>query len=110
MNYATKFLSELVDVREHPAESAHRASLHAAHAHEHAAHPLDPRVQIVINMDGWGPQWMKLDSYHDYVYLHPVQYTGFKLFYHNDTKKGNTLLTPEQVLKVLPKPVYIQYQ
>ena len=71
---------------------------------------LDPKVQIVINMDGWGPQWMKLDSYHDYVYLHPVQYTGFKLFYHNDTKKGGPLLTPEQVLKLIPKPVYIQYQ
>ena len=71
---------------------------------------LDPRVQIVINMDGWGPQWMKLDSYHDYVYLHPVQYTGFKLFYHNDTKKGGPLMTPEQLLKLVPKPVYIQYQ
>ena len=71
---------------------------------------LDPKVQVVINMDGWGPQWMKLDSYHDYVYLHPVQYTGFKIFYHNDTKKGGGLLTPEQVLKLIPKPVYIQYQ
>jgi hypothetical protein len=39
-----------------------------------------------------------------------VQYTGFKLFYHNDTKKGGPLLTPEQVLKLIPKPVYIQYQ
>ncbi len=72
---------------------------------------LDPRVQIVINMDGWGPSVLKRDSYHDYVFEHPVQYTGFKLFYHNDTKKkGSTLMTPADVLSLFPKPLYIQYQ
>jgi hypothetical protein len=64
----------------------------------------------VMHMDGWGPPWLKFDSYHDYIVDHPVEFTGFKLFYHNDTKKGNALLTPEQVLKLFPKPVYIQYQ
>jgi hypothetical protein len=39
-----------------------------------------------------------------------VQYTGFKLFYKNDTKKGHALMKPEDVLKVFPKPLYIQYQ
>ena len=24
---------------------------------------LDPRVQVVINMDGWGQPWLKLDTY-----------------------------------------------
>jgi hypothetical protein len=71
---------------------------------------LDPRVQIVIDMDGWGPPSLKRDSYHDYVYLHPVQFTGFKLFYKNDTKKGNKLMSPAAVLALNPKPVYIQYQ
>ena len=50
---------------------------------------LDPRVQVVIHMDGWGPPSMKKDSYDAYVYAEPVQYTGFKLFYKNDTKKGH---------------------
>jgi hypothetical protein len=40
----------------------------------------------------------------------PVQFTGFKLFYHNDTKKGEPLLTPGELLLVTPKPHYIQYQ
>jgi hypothetical protein len=71
---------------------------------------LDPRVQVVINMDGWGPPWMKRESYHQYVYLEPVQFTGFKLFYKNDTKKGMPLMTPEEVLKLTPAPLYIQYQ
>ena len=41
---------------------------------------------------------------------HPVQYTGFKLFYHNDTKKGDPLMSPADLLRMEPKPLYIQYQ
>ncbi|MDB4881881.1 MAG: hypothetical protein JWL95_647 [Gemmatimonadetes bacterium] len=69
-----------------------------------------PNVQVVMDMDGWGPPWLKFDSYHDYVKAEPVQFTGFKLFYHNDTKKGDLLLTPAEVLRLNPKPLYIQYQ
>ncbi len=69
-----------------------------------------PNVQIVMDMDGWGPPWLKFDSYHDYVKKEPVQFTGFKLFYHNDTKKGDPLLTPAEVLRLNPRPLYIQYQ
>lgn len=70
-----------------------------------------PEVQIVMNMDGWGGQVHKINTYKQYIYREPVQFTGFKLFYKNDTKEeGSTLLTPEQLLKLNPKPVYIQYQ
>ena len=69
-----------------------------------------PNVQVVMDMDGWGPPWLKFDSYHDYVKAEPVQYTGFKLFFHNDTKKGNALLAPAELLWLLPKLMYIQYQ
>ncbi len=71
---------------------------------------LRPEVQTVMNMDGWGAPWLKRDSYKDYIVKEPVQYTGFKLFYHNDTKKGDPLLAPQDVLKLNPQPVYIQYQ
>ena len=71
---------------------------------------LRPEVQIVMHMDGWGAPWLKRTSYKDFVVAEPVQYTGFKLFYHNDTKKGDPLLTPQAVLKLNPKPLYIQYQ
>jgi len=71
---------------------------------------LDPRVQVVIDMDGWGQPWLKYDSYRAYVEAEPVQFTGFKLFYHNDTKKGDPILTPPEVLMLNPKPLYIQYQ
>ena len=56
---------------------------------------LDPRVQVVMNMDGWGQPWLKFDSYRDYVVDHPVQYTGIKIFFHHDTKKGDEKLVPD---------------
>ena len=71
---------------------------------------VDPRVQVVIDMDGWGPPWMKRESYRRYVARYPVEYTGFKLFYRNDTKEGDRLMTPAQVLALFPRPLYIQYQ
>jgi hypothetical protein len=67
---------------------------------------LDPRVQVVIDMDGWGPPGSKMGAYRWFVVRHPVQYTGFKLFYKND----KPLMTPGQVLELYPKPMYIQYQ
>ena len=71
---------------------------------------LDPRVQVVIHMDGWGPPWMKRESYRRYIHRYPVQFTGFKLFYRNDRRDGGRLMRPDEVLRLHPKPVYIQYQ
>jgi hypothetical protein len=71
---------------------------------------LDPKVQVVVDMDGWGPHALKEDSYRAYVYADPVEFTGFKLFYHNDTKSGQRLMTPAEVLRLFPAPLYIQYQ
>ena len=70
-----------------------------------------PEVQVVIDMDGWGAKSRKLTSYHDYISKEPVQFTGFKLFYKNDFREPNSsMMTPAEVLKLKPKPVYIQYQ
>jgi hypothetical protein len=71
---------------------------------------VDPRVQVVMDMDGWGPPWMKFESYRDYIDLEPVEYTGFKIFFHNDAKHHDALLTPAEVLGLRPRPLYIQYQ
>lgn len=70
-----------------------------------------PEVQVVMDMDGWGDKILKRSSYLLYIYKEPVQFTGFKLFYKNDTKKGaDQLYTPQELLKFVPKPIYIQYQ
>jgi hypothetical protein len=70
-----------------------------------------PEVQVVINMDGWGGQAKKIGTYKNFVYPEPVQFTGFKLFYKNDIlENGTVLMSPETLLKLNPKPIYIQYQ
>ena len=72
---------------------------------------LRSEVQIVINMDGWGGPALKYSTYRDYIYREPVQFTGFKLFYKNDLRKPpHRLLTPPELMKLKPQPVYIQYQ
>ncbi len=71
---------------------------------------LDSRVQVVIDMDGWGLPFLKFSSYTEYVVKEPVQFTGFKLFYRHDTQAGEKLLTPLEILQLRPKPLYIQYQ
>lgn len=70
-----------------------------------------PEVQVVMDMDGWGDKTLKRSTYLRYIYKEPVEFTGFKLFYKNDTKTGvNQLYTPQELLKFIPKPIYIQYQ
>ncbi|MDD3079567.1 MAG: hypothetical protein PHH37_10750 [Paludibacter sp.] len=72
---------------------------------------LRPEVQIVMNMDGWGEPVLKRSTYKLYIRKEPVQFTGFKLFYKNDLKKApHVMLTPDDLLKLQPQPIYIQYQ
>ena len=69
-----------------------------------------PEVQVVMHMDGWGFPAKKVNTYRQFIYKEPVEYTGFKLFYKNDTKGNGRLLTHQELLNLKPQPVYIQYQ
>ena len=110
INWAVNFLDEIAKSRNLPPKIlvVHRFTRKMVTNSKDIR--FTPHVQVVMDMDGWGPPWLKFDSYRDYVKAEPVQFTGFKLFYHNDTKKGDHLLTPSEVLRLNPRPVYIQYQ
>ncbi len=69
---------------------------------------LDPAVQVVMHMDGFGPPWMKRDTYWRDIKREPVQFTGWKQF----TKaKNDRPPTPRgDILRLWPVPLYIQIQ
>ncbi|HYW51455.1 MAG TPA: hypothetical protein VE861_12665 [Gemmatimonadaceae bacterium] len=71
---------------------------------------FDPHVQVVMHMDGWGTPPVKISSWRSYIQQEPVQFTGFKLFYKNDPRGSSKMMVPGEVLRLWPKPLYIQYQ
>ena len=108
INYAIRFLGGLVDKHKLPPKIlvVHRFTRDGVTNARKIA--LDPRVQFVMHMDGFGAPWLKRDSYYSYVKKEPVQFAGWKQF----TKpKNDKPRTPrEEILRLWPAPVYIQIQ
>lgn len=63
-------------------------------------------VDVVIDMDGWGPAWQKLQGYQAYALAPYAEYAGFKLFYRWD----QPLMTPAEVMALAKPPDYVIYQ
>jgi hypothetical protein len=110
VNYAIDFLAQLVREKKLPPKVliVHRFTRNMVTGARDIR--LDPAVQVVMQMDGWGRPALKISTFRAYVQSEPVQYTGFKLFYNNDTKGGQPLMKPGEVLRLWPRPYYIQYQ
>lgn len=106
VNYAAHMLEHLVDSLHIPPKVlvVHRFTQRMLTGYDRIE--LDPRVQVVIDMDGFGDRPLKRSVYRDFIVKEPVQFTGFKLFFKND----RPMMTPEAVLTLSPNPVYIQYQ
>ena len=69
---------------------------------------LDPRVQIVMDMDGFGPPWLKRNTFRKWIKAEPVQFVGWKQFY--KPRNDNPRTTIPEIMKLHPRPLYIQYQ
>ncbi|VBB48577.1 conserved exported hypothetical protein [uncultured Paludibacter sp.] len=111
VNYASEYLAKLVKENNLPPKVlvVHRFTKGMLTNYQNIK--LHPEVQIVINMDGWGEPELKKGTHRNYIFPQPVQFTGFKLFYKNDLKKPPyQMLTPQELLKLKPQPIYIQYQ
>ncbi|HZF68809.1 MAG TPA: hypothetical protein VEZ47_12275, partial [Gemmatirosa sp.] len=108
VNYASRFLAGLVEKHKLPPKIlvVHRFTPGGVTNARQIA--LDPRVQIVMHMDGFGPPWMKRDTYWRDIKREPVQFTGWKQF----TKaKNDRPPTPRaEILRLWPAPLYIQIQ
>lgn len=111
VNYAAQYLANLVNEYHLPPKIlvVHRFTQNMVTNYKNIR-PL-PEVQVVLDMDGWGPQAKKKGTYNRVVAPEPIQFTGIKLFYKNDIKPPSTgLLTTTEVLNLTPAPIYIQYQ
>lgn len=110
INDVIDYLAELVTKHNLPPKVLviHRFTQRMVTGHDRIK--LDPRVQVVMHMDGWGAPRLKRDTYRAYIYKEPVQFAGFKIFYKNDTRRGSTLMKPADLLELTPRPLYIQYQ
>jgi len=111
VNYVIEYLAQLVRDNNLPPKVLiiHRFTQRMVTGYE-SIRPL-PEVQVVIVMDGWGSPARKIGTYKSFIAPEPVQFTGFKIFYKNDLKPPSTrLLTPAELLKLTPQPVFIQYQ
>lgn len=63
-------------------------------------------VDLVLNMDGWGPPWQKLETWEVVIEQMPIEYNGIKLFYRQD----EPLMTPAEIMALTPTPDVINYQ
>ena len=108
VNYASTFLANLVDKHKLPPKVlvVHRFTPGGVTNTKKIV--LDPRVQVVMDMDGFGPPFMKRDTYWRDIKREPVQFTGWKQF----TKARNDRPpTPRgDILRLWPVPLYIQLQ
>jgi hypothetical protein len=112
INYVTKYLAEIVKKHNLPSKILVIHRFTQGMVTNYKQIKLQPEVQIVMDMDGWGIPAKKINTYKQFIYPQPVQFTGFKLFYKNDTQRvgESKVMQPADLLKQTPKPVYIQYQ
>jgi len=66
----------------------------------------DELVDLVIDLDGFGPPSGKLEKYTALATNEPVEHTGFKLFYRWD----EPMMTEEDVQALTPRPSVVIYQ
>ena len=112
INYASAYLTNLVQKYHLPPKILVVHRFQKGMVTNYKNIKTHPEVQIVMNMDGFGFPAKKIDSYKAAIANEPVQFTGFKVFYKNDTLSPGhkTIMQPSEILKLYPVPVYIQYQ
>ena len=108
VNYAASFLADLVTKNNLPPKVlvVHRFTKSGLTNSKEIK--LDPRVQIVIDMDGFGPPSLKKGTFHNYIKSEPVQFVGWKQFF--KPRNDNPRTTIAEIMRLWPRPLYIQYQ
>ncbi|MEX2181879.1 MAG: hypothetical protein WD771_07540 [Gemmatimonadaceae bacterium] len=108
VNFAVRYLAGLVRRHELPPKIlvVHRFTRRGVTNADQIR--LDPAVQIVMHMDGFGTPTLKRATFRQYIQPEPVQFVGWKQFY--KARNDNPRTTIEEILALRPKVVYVQYQ
>jgi hypothetical protein len=106
INQAQEMLQQLVDEHRLPSKIliVHQF-LHRMIRNKPDIRTYD-RVELVIDMDGFGNQATKLDTWNAVIRNEPLGYPAIKLFYKYDPG----LMTPADVLGLEPRPAIVIYQ
>ena len=85
-----------------PSLAPHRNPPHAV---------LSIGIVLIKSVDGLGPKGAKINTYKFLVKTMPKSvHAGFKLFFDEDQMKGGILMTPKEVMALLPEPEYVMYE
>jgi hypothetical protein len=105
VNYAIAFLDEVVRKDNLPPKVliVHQFTENMLPDKENIGR--SPVVDLVLDMDGFGDHWEKLDTFRN-VMARPLEYVGVKLFYKHDPG----MLSPGEVVGLEPSPSVVIYQ
>jgi hypothetical protein len=108
INYAVQFLSRIAREANVPPKVLviHRFTRRGVTNAQNIR--LDPHVQIVMHMDGFGSPTLKRGTWNAYIRTEPVQFAGWKQFYKE--RNDNPRTTVQEIIALRPRALYIQYQ
>lgn len=108
INYAVRFLSQLAREANVPPKIlvVHRFTRRGVTNAQNIR--LDPHVQIIMHMDGFGSPTLKRGTWNAYIRPEPVQFAGWKQFYKE--RNDNPRTTLAEIIALRPKVLYVQYQ
>ncbi len=106
VNYALDLLTEIINQNNLPPKVLilHQFTLNMLPDKENIGG--SPVVDLVLDMDGFGAQWLKLDSYRMVMDQKRLEFAGIKLFYDQDPG----MFTPAEVMGLDPVPSVVIYQ
>lgn len=108
INWAIRYLSDLAKQHNLPPKVlvVHRFTRRGVTNAQNIR--LDPHVQVVMHMDGFGTPALKRNTWRNYIVPEPVQFVGWKQFYRD--RNDNPRTTIQEILELRPKVLYVQYQ
>jgi hypothetical protein len=111
VNEVAEYLSNIVQQNDLPEKALVFHQVNDYVFKDEASLKSYPGIVLVKSVDGLGPRMPKTITYNHLTRIKsPLVHPGFKLFFDEDTRAGATLMTPQQVLSLVPVPEYVMYE